>query len=57
MSSRNEYALKSYLQLYNTQGVNKLSLQFSKFVKILFFEIFLFDLFYSEGKPFKFFLF
>ena len=38
------------------QGVYKLSLQFSKFVKILFFEVFLFDLFYSEEKCFKFFL-
>ena len=46
---------KSLKQLF-LQGVHKLLLQFSKFVKILFFEIFSFDLFYSEGKCFKFFL-
>ena len=38
-------------------GCLKLSLQFSKFVKILFFGIFLFDLFYSDVKCLKFFLF
>ena len=37
------------------QGVHKLSLQFSKFVKILSSGIFLFDLFYSEGKRLKYF--
>ena len=34
----------------DVKGVHKLSLQFSKFVKILFFEIFLFDLFYIMKK-------
>ena len=45
-----------YVTIKHIQGVHKLSSQFSKFAKILFFEIFLFDLFYSKGKCFKFFL-
>ena len=48
---------KSYITNdLEVQGVHKLSLQFSKFIKILFLEIFSFDLFYSEEKCFKFFL-
>ena len=37
------------------QGVHKLSLQFQKFSKTLFLEIFLLGLFYSYGKYLKFF--
>ena len=40
----------------NIQGVHKTLLEFSKFVKILFFVIFSFDLLYSEEKCLKFFL-
>ena len=38
------------------QGVHKLLLRFQKFNKFLFFEIFLFGLFYSNGKYFASFL-
>ena len=46
-------ALKYFLTYFQAKNINyhyvhKLSLQFSKFVKILLFEIFSFDLFYSE---------
>ena len=37
----------------NHLGVHELSLQFSKFFKILVFQIFSFDLFYSEGECFQ----
>ena len=50
-------------QIFNHMELNQilylkytLLLQFSKFFKILFFEIFSFDLFYSEGKCIKVFL-
>ena len=41
---------------FNLQGVYKLSLQFQKFNKILFFEIFSVNSFQSKEKYLKFFL-